>query len=291
MSDIRNLFLLKQVTKISSDLKIIKFTTVLALAMTTREIIEKMKPISLKEMDDVKLMNRIDTKYMMSADMLPFVLGNISENYRVLKIKDERIFDYTSLYYDTDNDFMYMAHHNGRLNRFKIRSRKYVSSNLCFLEIKYKIKGDRTIKYRVVIDDIETNLSANSKSYIATYTPFKDGMLRPKIYTDFSRITMVNNELSERVTIDLGLNFHQNGNLQEVGNVVVIEFKREGTNKSSKLVDALEYSGVFPQSFSKYCIGRALIEKNLKSNNFKSRILTINKINDGKYYYRNASGC
>jgi hypothetical protein len=259
--------------------------------MINQKVIKQIHPISLKEMATVNFMNRIDTKYMLSVDLLPKVLEEVSEHYRILEIDNDRIFEYSSLYYDTDGDFMYMAHHNGKLNRYKIRSRKYVSSNLCFLEIKYKIKGGRTIKYRVVIDDIETRLSDNSKSYIATYTPFKNGLLQPKIYTDFSRITLVSNELSERVTIDLGLNFHQNGHSHEVGNVAVIEFKREGTNKSSKLVDALEYRGVFPESFSKYCIGRALIEKNLKSNNFKERILTINKINDGKYYYRNASGC
>ncbi len=72
--------------------------------------------------------------------------------------------------------------------------------------------------------------------------------------------------------------------------MVIIELKRDGTSNSSNLVKELDHLGVFPEGFSKYCIGRALIEKDLKSNNFKERILAINKINDGKYYYRNCTG-
>jgi hypothetical protein len=257
--------------------------------MKTQDIITQLQPISLKEMDSVKLMNRLDTKYILSFDLLPQVLHDIADKYFVLDICNERIFAYNSLYYDTANDYMYFAHHNGRVNRYKIRFRKYVSSNLCFLEIKNKTKGDRTIKYRTVIDDIETVLSDKSKSYIAQYTPFKDGLLVPKIYTNFSRITLVSREMSERVTIDLNLKFGQNGCSTEIGNVVIIELKRGGNTTPSDLKQELDQLGVFPEGFSKYCIGRALIEKDLKSNNFKERILTINKINDGKYYYRNST--
>jgi len=34
-------------------------------------------------------------------------------------------------------------------------------------------------------------------------------------------------------------------------------------------------------SISKYCIGSALLNKNLKANNFKEKILTLNKIENG----------
>ena len=126
---------------------------------------------------------------------------------------------------------MYLAHHNGRLNRYKIRFRRYVSSNLCFLEIKYKIKGTRTLKHRIVSDDIEMLLSGKSKDYIKKYTPFGVDSLEPKIHTDFSRITLVSRELSERVTIDLDLQFRYNGSVENVGNVVIIELKRDGWRK------------------------------------------------------------
>ncbi|MBN1950106.1 MAG: polyphosphate polymerase domain-containing protein, partial [Bacteroidales bacterium] len=255
--------------------------------MTVKSAIDIFQPISLKEMDAVKLMNRIDTKYVLSLDLLPHILDKIHPYYRVLEIERERVFPYNSLYYDTDNNSMYLAHHNGRVNRYKIRFRRYVSSDLCFLEIKYKIKGTRTLKHRTVIDTIETSLSDKSKDYIQKFTPFGIDSLIPKIHTDFSRITLVSKELTERVTIDLDLKFRQNGNSKDVGNVVIIELKRGGTERNSNLIHSLDHYGVYPKGFSKYCIGRALLENDIKKNNFKERILTINKINDGKYYYRN----
>jgi hypothetical protein len=255
--------------------------------MTVEKIIDSFQPISLKEMNAVKLLNRIDTKYILSTDLLPHILDKIHPYYRVLDIKNEKIFAYNSLYFDTEDNVMYLAHHNGKLNRYKIRFRKYISSNLCFIEIKYKIKGTRTIKYRTETEDIETTLSERSRAYIAKHTPFEVLNLEPKIFTDFSRMTLVNKELSERVTIDLDLKFRYNGSSETVGNVVIIELKRDGTSQESHLTDTLNHFGVFSKGFSKYCIGRALLENNLKYNNFKERLLTINKINDGKYYYRN----
>jgi hypothetical protein len=182
---------------------------------------------------------------------------------------------------------MYLAHHNGKPNRYKIRFRKYIASNLCFLEIKNKYKGNRTIKNRLQFDEIETNLSDKSKKFIEQYTPFQNITLYPKIYTNFSRITLVNKALAERVTIDLDLCFKYNGYMQALENVAIIEIKRDTATCVSSLTNTLNYYHVFSQGFSKYCIGRALIEKNLKSNSFKERIITINKINDGKYYYHN----
>lgn len=258
--------------------------------MTVKDTIGNFDGISLTEMDAVKLMNRIDTKYVLSLDLLPHILEKIRPYYRVLEIEKERIFEYNSLYFDTDVNTMYLAHHNGKVNRYKIRFRRYVSSDLCFLEIKYKIKGTRTIKHRTVIDDIETTLSDKSIEYITRYTPFDQSSLEPKIHTDFSRITLVGRELTERVTIDLDLKFRQNGSSENVGNVVIIELKRDGNANASHLIDALNHYGVYPKGFSKYCIGRALLDDKLKSNNFKERILTINKINNGKFYYRNYSG-
>jgi hypothetical protein len=255
--------------------------------MLAGDFMQDFQPISLSDMDTVKLMNRIDTKYVLTISLLPAVLGKISNNYSMLEIDGERIFQYNSLYYDTDVNYMYLAHHNGKLNRYKIRFRKYVASDLCFLEIKYKFKGNRTIKRRTKIETIETDLSDRSLEFIQKHTPFKDRNLEPKIYTNFSRMTLVSKELNERVTIDMDLNFNYNGNAQALDRTVIIELKRDGNAGHSHLINALNHFRVFPQGFSKYCIGRAMVENNLKRNNFKERIIKINKINNGDITYRN----
>jgi hypothetical protein len=258
------------------------------LASDFKQIFE---PISLSEMDAVKLMNRVDTKYVLNRDLLPAILEEIQNNYFILEIGNERIFQYNSLYYDTDKDYMYLAHHNGKLNRYKIRFRKYVASELCFLEIKYKFKGNRTIKHRTKIEEMETALSERSIAFIDKYTPFNNKKLTPKIYTNFSRMTLVSKELTERVTIDLDLSFRYNGYTKQLDNTVIVELKRDGSASKSHLIDAFGHFRIFPQGFSKYCIGRALVEENLKRNNFKERLLKINKINNGDITYHSFGQC
>lgn len=248
---------------------------------------QNFKPISLSEMDTVKLMNRIDTKYVLSREVLPKILERINKDYFILEIDGERIFQYNSLYYDTNANYMYLAHHNGKMNRYKIRFRNYIASDLCFLEIKYKFKGSRTIKHRTKTKAIETGLSDRSIEFINKYTPFREHKLEPKIYTNFSRMTLVSKELTERVTIDFDLNFKFNGDVKKLDNTAIIELKRDGNSRSSNLVDALIHFRIFSQGFSKYCIGRALVENDLKRNNFKERIIKINKINNGNITYRN----
>jgi hypothetical protein len=234
-------------------------------------------------MDAVKLMNRIDTKFVLNIELLPDILQRIHTAYRILEIDEKKGFSYRSLYYDTTCDAMYLAHHNGKLNRFKVRFRKYLVNDLCFLEIKYKIKGTRTIKFRTPAPVFETNLSDDSIQYINKFTPFKDYTLQPKIYTNFSRITLVSNALNERITIDLDLNFQLNGSDKDLERIAIIEVKRDASVQRSDFISTLSHFRIFPQGFSKYCIGRAMLEEDLKSNNFKERILKINKINNGKY--------
>ena len=251
-------------------------------------ICAKFKPISLKEMDSVNFMDRIENKYSIHKDLLPSILKKISKDYHILQIDNLRIFPYSTLYYDTENNLLYQAHHKGKLIRYKIRYRKYISCNLSFLEIKRKTNGDRTIKNRIRIDDIETSLSEKAKNYIEENTPFQNTSLEAKIYTNFSRITLVSNTFKERATIDLDIHFKFNGNDHSFDNLVIIEVKKNTFSSSSSiLIKTLKHFRVVTDGISKYCIGRALIEKDLKSNNFKQGIKTINKINDGKYYYIN----
>ena len=117
------------------------------------------EPISLCEMDAVMFMDRIESKFSMHKDLLPDVLRELQDNFRMLEIDQLRIFPYSTLYYDTSDNILYNGHHDGKFFRYKIRCRKYLSSDLSFLEIKEKTTGDRTIKNRIKIDDIETTLS------------------------------------------------------------------------------------------------------------------------------------
>lgn len=246
------------------------------------------EPVTLGEMEAVMFMDRIESKYLMHKDLLPLVLKAIQHSYKILEIDQQRIFPYSTLYYDTKDNALFHDHHDGKFFRYKIRYRKYESCDLSFFEIKEKTTGDRTIKNRIQIDDIETNLSEKSKDYIGLNTPFQNVGFEPKIYTNFSRITLVSKDNQERATIDLHVHFRFKEKKSCLDNLVIVELKRKTFScTSSVLINALRHYGIVKGGVSKYCIGRSLLEKDLKSNNFKKDIRTINKINDGKYYYLN----
>ena len=100
------------------------------------KITASFSPIKLAEMDNVKLMSRSDTKFAFKFSKLPELLNQMMPFYKVLEINGKFIHDYKSLYFDTDDRKFYLDHHNGRVNRNKVRFREYVGSDLTFLEIK-----------------------------------------------------------------------------------------------------------------------------------------------------------
>src|SRR5437868_6547196 len=103
-----------------------------------KNILSQYQPVSLQEMDNVKLMDRTDLKFVFSHRDLPDILIEVMPHYRSLEASGVRISRYETLYYDTVNFELYNRHHSGKMNRYKIRSRKYVESDLHFFEIKYK---------------------------------------------------------------------------------------------------------------------------------------------------------
>ena len=155
--------------------------------------------ISLDEMNGVSLMKRVDTKFILSESQLLKVFSKIQKDYKVLEIDNERLMQYSTLYFDTQNKKCFKEHHNGKLNRYKIRMRKYLVSDLCFLEVKKKNNLGVTNKTRRQIKDFETILSSGSKEFIYN-SQINDLLLEPALYNNFNRITLVNKNYPERVT-------------------------------------------------------------------------------------------
>ena len=120
--------------------------------MTSIErILATFDPISLSEMESVKLMNRIDTKYAVPLSALPAILEAAQNGYYAQEINGTRIATYDTMYYDTETLDMYIRHHDRQLVRQKIRVRQYVESDLTFLEIKRKNNKGRTKKKRISV--------------------------------------------------------------------------------------------------------------------------------------------
>jgi len=241
------------------------------------KLIDQFLPISLEEMNSVALMKRTDTKFVINKTQLLLMLENLNSDYKVLEIKSDRIMTYSSLYFDTNENKFYNDHHNGRVNRTKIRQRKYVESDLCFLEIKQKNGKGETNKSRIPVNDFELDLTKSSKEFILETTN-EEYNLKPSLWNGFNRITLVNLKSKERVTVDLNLFYNINDIKKEYHNLVVVEVKQERFNRSSEIVKSLKAIQQYPYSISKYCIGMISLYDDLKYNVFKKKLIKINKI-------------
>ncbi|MGV6861962.1 MAG: polyphosphate polymerase domain-containing protein [Putridiphycobacter sp.] len=245
-------------------------------AYIEKEIISSFDPISLSEMDEVKLMNRTDTKFVIERELFNRLLPDLKKDYKALEILGNRINNYETLYFDEPNFQFFIDHHNGKGNRFKVRIRNYVESKLYFLEIKNKFKG-RTDKKRIKVQDFELELSKKSSEFIKNIVG-ENVELESKLWNSFGRMTLVNKNLEERLTLDLNLTFKWHNKEVVYDHVVIAELKQGQVNRSSAFYDLMKKNEIRPYSISKYCVGAVSLNPNLKYNNFKEKLLLIEKL-------------
>lgn len=240
-------------------------------------------PIDLAHMNRVALLSRYEVKYVMHLQTVLGVLDKLSASYQVLEVAGQRCSRYRTLYFDTPDFALYQRHHAGLKNRYKIRSRKYMESNGAFLEIKHKNNKDRTIKSRIQTADQLTELNHTGMNHTVTsflrdQSPYTADELQPCLWNGYSRITLVNQAQTERVTLDIDLDFAWQTNRVGLPGIVIAEVKQEGSAAPSEFIDLMRTQHVARSSFSKYCIGASLLYPHLKYNNFKATYRLINKL-------------
>jgi len=243
------------------------------------DLLTPFEPITLKEMDRVKLMNRMDTKFAFRTSDLNKLLPLLTEHYRVLTIEGTNTPHYESLYFDDERFSFFKDHHNGKGDRFKVRIRKYVESNLFFLEIKHKIKG-RTDKKRIVTDQFNEVLPESDLAFVQNELHSNKNLV-PTMWNSFQRITLVSKTENERLTLDFNILFEKDGIKKSFDKLVIAELKQEDLNRNSAFYRLMKVHQIRPYRLSKYCLGSVEIygEGKLKFNRFKKKLLYLKKIN------------
>lgn len=235
-------------------------------------------PISLSRMEDVALLNRTDTKYVLSVATMKQIIPRLSDAYSALVVNKQRCSQYQTLYFDTTEFALYHRHHAGILDRYKVRSREYVDSQLAFLEVKHKTNKGRTIKSRVQTPELTTSLVSETSEFLHSAYPYNAAELEPKLWVDYTRITLVSHRRKERATIDLDLSYTWNGQTISLPHIAIVEIKQEGFSHDSDIEHQLRQHQVRPTGFSKYCIGISLLYPEVKHNNFKSKLRIVEKL-------------
>jgi hypothetical protein len=241
-------------------------------------LIESMNTVSLAELDQVALQNRIDNKYVLTAEQLSAVLPLINRHYKVLEIDGCKIFSYENNYFDTKDLQFYYDHHNGYGNRLKVRGRKYKETDTSFFEIKRKEKIDRTAKTRERTTNLISEIDEAKKKTIQSFSRKHIADLEIILNNKFNRITFVNTEQSERMTLDFNIQYSDGAQEKTFSDFYVLEIKQPKSNGRSIITDALKKSNIREQSFSKYIFGIIALKEHIRKNNFLPLIKKINNL-------------
>ncbi|MCK5135008.1 MAG: polyphosphate polymerase domain-containing protein [Bacteroidales bacterium] len=254
----------------------------MSIASSINSSLSGFKSITLEEVQRASLMRRKDSKYIYSYIHVPGILSSLKKEYRVLEIDGRRSHNYQTYYYDTLGLDMYHMHHRGRVNRHKIRFRKYKSTDAVFLEVKKKDAKGVTIKNRMQTMSNVASIMSKEEEFLAYYTPYENEKMRPVLENSFNRITLVNQNQAERITIDYQLWFSSQVSEEslELPGISIAEIKFENHLSGSPFHAAMRQNHIIPRRFSKYCIGMAMLNPELKQNLFKEKVRRVYQINN-----------
>ena len=234
--------------------------------------------VPLAAIKEVNLMSRVDEKFVFHQSQLSDIISQISRYYKIVIIDKKMIQEYNTHYLDTIDKLFFHQHHNGQYTRNKVRFREYVDSGLCFLEVKKKNNKKITVKKRIRVDSIPSNgLTIDQKEYIDTIIG-SNNILTSQQIVNFNRMTFVHKENLERLTIDINLSYSFKNHKGQFKNLVIAELKKNKSQPTSDFKKILKQHKIKPLRFSKYCMTTLQIDKNVKYNRFKEKLLLIKKI-------------
>jgi len=237
--------------------------------------LDTLDPISLDELTaKAAMMTRVDRKYLVPASSLDGVLGDLEEGTRVLEIDGARASEYESVYFDTEGLDSYLAAARRRRRRFKIRTRTYVDTAQCYLEVKTRGGRSVTVKERVEHPLTESDSLESDDGYVdfALSEAGIDGVgtdeLHPTLVTGYRRSTLYIPSGGSRATIDRELTWTIPGQRTiETPSLIVVETKSGSTPSA---VDRVLWAhGHRPANISKYGTGMAAMHPELPSNKWR----------------------
>jgi len=231
---------------------------------------------SLEESKAMSFLNRFDTKFVLKTDRAFDFLKDIQDNYSLLQINDKIIQSYKTVYFDTPDLHCFNMHHNKRANRFKFRTRQYLSNGKIYNEIKQKLNTGKTIKFRLRRDGMN-NISEFDGDFanLMHSNNYNIDNLLPSLFVSFNRITLLNKYFPERMTLDFGLEYGYNNAEFLLNNTVIVELKRERSPERTASQEFFRKIAKTPSSFSKYAIGITLTHEDAKKNRFLPRVRNL----------------
>ena len=177
---------------------------------------------SLAELNSAAgLLTRVDRKYLVPLERAQELVGGLTSEARVLDIDGRRRFSYASTYFDTPGLEAFMLAARKRRRRFKVRTRTYLDSGLCFLEVKTCGARSSTVKRRMgYYADDASRLTGPGRAFVAACLAGAGvtgsaaarevaAALRPVLTTTYERTTLHLPRAEARATIDTALTWRR----------------------------------------------------------------------------------
>jgi hypothetical protein len=235
---------------------------------TSTPALARMAPVGLAELvERAALQTRVDRKYVVPADALPHLLEQVAPHARVLDIDGARTFRYESVYFDTPRLVSYHSAAYRRRRRFKVRTRTYLDTAECWLEVKISGARGSVTKHRLPYHPADCDTVRPGRHFVEaalareSIASDADGSLEPVLVTGYQRTTLLLPESASRVTIDTALSWRHDGAALRLSGLAVIETK---TASAASPVDRMLWQrGVRPARISKYATGLAALRLDL----------------------------
>ena len=189
------------------------------------------RPVGLEQVLSVaELTTRVELKYILPLAACPTFLHRLPDQLAVLDIGGRRIFDYESVYFDTERFALYHQHVQGRRNRYKARVRSYCDSGDAMFEVKFKGRRGQTVKARLPYDfRCRGELTPEGREFLDTVIAeaygFTPPPLEPSLTTTYRRATLVDLDRASRLTIDVNLSWSDRVSSHRAEDLALIESK------------------------------------------------------------------
>ena len=169
------------------------------------------------------LLTRVDRKYLVPLKSAQDLVDGLAPHAQVLAIDERRRFSYASTYFDTPELDAFMLTARKRRRRFKVRTRTYLDSGSCFLEVKTRGARGSTLKRRMGYHaDDASRLTGPGRAFVTACLASTGvtgsaaahevaAVLRPVLATTYQRTTLHLPRAEARATIDTALTWQRLG--------------------------------------------------------------------------------
>ena len=232
-------------------------------------VASRLDPASLDDtLAIAELQTRFDRKYILTPRAFHQLTVDLHDQMEVLEIDNARCFRYESVYFDTEDLASYHDTARGRRRRFKVRTRAYLDSGQCALEVKTAGGRGETTKeradYPIALRD---QLTDDALTFIGARLPMlgHEQTLAPVLTTRYRRATLVDHRAGSRVTCDADLEWMTpDGAWVGLDEYLLIETKSTG---APTVADRLLWAaGNRPETISKFGVGMAALHPHLPAN-------------------------